>query len=142
MAQQELAFGAPRAEEMTAVAVEGAGAGMTGVVEGVIVQMAPQMGAAAPLLTWGTLLGVPLVGVGGALFARGMIGDLFRGVASAGIGILGYSLPAMLAPGMFGKKAAPGQGQLGAGQGVKQLGTGPGAAPQRAQEAIRSVVEF
>ena len=145
---QELAFAAPRAEEMTAIAVEGAGAGITGVVEGVIVQMAPQMGAAAPMLSWGTLLGVPLVGVGGALFARGMIGDLLRGVATAGIGILGYSLPAMLAPamlapGMFGRKAPAGggQGQLGAGN-IKQLPAGLGAAPQRAQAGIKSAVEF
>ena len=139
---QELAFAAPRAEEMTEIAIEVAGAGITGVVEGVIVQMAPQMGAAAPMLSWGTLLGVPLIGVGGALFSRGMIGDLLKGVATAGVGILGYSLPAMLAPGIFGRKAAQGQGQLGAGPGVKQLPAGPAGAPQRAQAGIRSAVEF
>ena len=141
MPPQVVAFAAPGTEEMTKVVTGLAGAGMTGVVEGVIVKMAPAMGAAAPILTWGTLLGVPAIGVAGALFARGMIGDLLQGVAAGGTAILGYSLPAMLAPEMFGKKAPQSQDQLGAGR-IKQLSAGPAVAPQRAQEAVRSAVEF
>ena len=57
MPPQELAFGAPRAEEMTAIAIEGAGAGMTGVVEGVIVQMAPQMGGGRTFVNLGHPIG-------------------------------------------------------------------------------------
>ncbi|MBA7716038.1 hypothetical protein ES703_125097 [subsurface metagenome] len=108
-------------------------------VEGIIVKMAPQMGAAAPILTWGTLLGVPLVGVGGALFTRGLIGDLLKGVAAGGCAILGYSLPAMLAPELFGRRAP---GQLGAAPGVKQLGAGPLGAAQMAQAQARVGIEF
>ncbi|MBA7468416.1 hypothetical protein ES707_03666 [subsurface metagenome] len=139
MAQEAIAFAAPRAEEMTEVVTGVAGAGIVGVVEGVIVKMAPQMGAAAPILTWGTLLGVPLVGVGGALFTRGLIGDLFKGVAAGGCAILGYSLPAMLVPELFGRGAP---GQLGAGPGVKLLGAGMAGAPARAQAGARVGIEF
>ena len=139
---QEVAFAAPRAEEMTKVVTAAAGAGIAGVVEGVIVKMAPQMGAAAPILTWGTLLGVPLAGVGGALFTRGMLGDLFTGVACGGLGVVGYSLPEMIAP-LAGRRAlgGGGQGQLPAGAGVKQLPAGAQYAAQRAQQAA-AVVEF
>lgn len=137
---QELAISAPGTEEMTKVAAGVAGAGITGIVEGIIVKMAPGMGAAAPILTWGTLLGTPLVGIGGALFTRGILGDLLQGIAAGGSAILGYSLPAMLAPEMFGRK--PGSQQLQAG-GIKQL---PAGVAQRAQEAalhaVKSVVEF
>lgn len=132
----EIGFAAPRAEEMTEVVTEIAGAGITGIAEGVIVQMAPQMGAAAPILTWGTLLGIPLVGVGGALFTRGMIGGLFRGVAAGGIAILGYSLPSMLVPEMFA-----GRKQVGGGS-VKQLIQGGQGAQQAAQRAARVGIEF
>ena len=146
--QQAIAFAPPGTEEMTEVVAGVGGAGITGVVEGVIVKMAPQMGAAAPILTWGTLLGVPLVGVGGALFSRGMIGDLFKGVAAGGCAILGYSLPAMLVPEMFGRRQLTQEqiAALRAGAEVKLLGVGNAA--QRAQEAaaraagVKSSVEF
>jgi len=138
---QELAIAAPRAEEMTKVAVGMGGGVVTGLAEGVVIKMAPGLGALQPVLTWGTLLGVPLIGVAGALFTRGMIGDLFQGVASAGAGILGYSLPALIAP--FVPTGARGGGaQLGGGPGVKQLPAGPSYAPQRAQAQARSSLEF
>ncbi len=140
---QEIAFGAPKAEEMTKTATGLAGAGITGVVQGVIIKMAPQMGAAAPILTWGTLLGAPLIGAAGALFTRGLLGDLFTGVACGGLGVLGYSLPEMIAP-ITGRRAlgGGGQGQLGTGAGIKQLGQGVAEAAQRAQAGIRSAIEF
>ncbi len=138
---QEIGFAAPRAEEMTRVVTGIAGAGITGVVEGVIVKMAPQMGAAAPILTWGTTLGVPLVGAMGALFTRGMLGDLFEGVAAGGVAILGYTLPEMLVPVVGGRSPANVGGQLPASS-VKQLPAGPVGALQRAQAGAKSVVEF
>ncbi len=140
--QEAIAFAAPRTEEMTRVAVSGGGALITGVVQGVAVRMAPQLGAAGPILTWGTLLGMPLLGIGGALFTRGMLSDLFTGVGIAGVGIIGYSLPELIAP--YAGRRAPGggQGQLPAGAGVKQLPAGPLGAPLRAQAGARSVVEF
>ena len=139
---EAIAFAAPRAEEMTKAVAGLAGAGITGVVQGVIVKMAPQMGAAAPILTWGTLLGAPLIGAAGALFTRGMLGDVFTGVACGGLGVLGYSLPEMIAP-MAGRKApAPGGGQLPPGADIKQLPAGVTGAPARAQAGIRSAVEF
>ncbi len=139
---QQIAFAAPGTEEMTETVAGVGGATIAGVVEGVIVKMAPKMGAAAPILTWGTLLGVPLVGVGGALFTRGMLGDLFKGVAAGSCAILGYSLPAMLVPEMFGRRTPNGgQVQLGAGN-VKQLPAGASYAPQRAQAGARAGIEF
>ncbi|GAI80138.1 unnamed protein product [marine sediment metagenome] len=138
MAQEAIAFAAPRAEEMTRIATVGAGAGIAGLVEGVVVKMAPQMGAAAPILTWGATLGVPLVGVGGALFTKGMLGDMFTGVACGGLGVLCYTLPEMLAP-IVGRRAPA---QLGGG-GVKLLGAGAAEAAQRAQQATAKVgLEF
>ena len=127
MAQEVIAFAAPRAEEMTKLAAGLGGAGIAGVVGGVVVRMAPQLGAAGPILTWGTLLGMPLVGVAGALFTRGMLGDVFQGVAAGGVYGLAYSLPAILLPAAAGRRSV-GQGDGG----VKLLGQG---AAQRAQEA-------
>ncbi len=140
-----LAFAAPRTEEMTKVAVGLGGAVVTGLAEGAIIKFAPGLGALQPVITWGTLLGVPLIGVAGALFTKGMIGDLFQGVAAAGAGILGYSLPALIAPYMpTGGQPGGGQGarQLGGGSGVKQLPAGPASAPQRAQAQVRAGMEF
>lgn len=131
-----MAIAAPRPEEMTRMAVGVAGAGITGVAEGVIVRMAPQMGAAAPILTWGTLLGVPLVGVAGALFTRGILGDMFTGIAAGGIGILGYSLPALLMP--VERRATPGNA------GTKLLPSGAGSVADLAARTagVRSSLEF
>jgi len=131
---QELAFATPRAGEMTEVAVGMGSAGVTGLAEGVIVKFAPGMGALEPVFTWGTLLGVPLVGAAVALFTRGMISGLFKGVAAGGAAILGYSLPTLVTPFM------PAARQLG---GVKQLPAGsPMQAPQRAQTQARVGLEF
>lgn len=140
----EAVFAAPRTEEMTGVAISGGGALVTGLAEGVIIKFAPGLGALQPVFTWGTLLGVPLVGVAGALFTRGMIADLFKGVAAAGCGVLGYSLPALITPYLpTGGQGAQGARQLGGGPGVKQLPAGPMAAPQRAQQqAARVGLEF
>jgi len=139
---QEIAFAAPRTEEMTRTVVGVAGAGITGVVEGTVVYFAKGMGALAPFLTWGALLGAPAIGAAGALFTRGMLGDLFQGVAAGGTAILGYSLPAMLVP--AAGRRAPGGGQLPPGGSVKLLGEGvAGAAAAAARAAgVRSSVEF
>lgn len=138
---QEIAFATPRAEEMTRVVAAGAGAGITGAVQGIIVKLAPEMGAAAPILTWGTLLGIPMMGAAGALFTRGLLGDLFMGVACGGLGVVGYSLPELLAP-ITGQRAGGGALPPG-GSNVKLLGAGVTAAPQRAQAAgARVGIEF
>jgi len=144
MGQEAIAFAAPRAEEMTKVVTGIAGAGITGMVEGATVQFAKGMGALEPIFSWGVLLGAPAVGVAGALFTRGMIADLFQGVAAGGTAILGYSLPAMLLPEIFTRKAPASPGQLGAGNAVKQLGAGPAVAANAAARAagVRSSVEF
>ncbi|MBA7645125.1 hypothetical protein ES703_52878 [subsurface metagenome] len=137
MASPEIAFAAPRAEEMTRVVTIGVGAGMTGAVQGIVVKMAPQVGELGPLFTWGTLLGIPAVGAAGALFTRGMLSDLFVGIAAGGLGVVGYSLPEMLAP-ITGRRAPT---QLGGG-GVKQLTAGLLGAPQRAQSRAAVGIEF
>jgi len=136
---QELAFAAPSGEAMTKVAVGVAGAGVAGVVEGTVVGFSKKMGALEPFLSWGALLGIPALGVAGALFTRGMLGDLSQGVAAGGTAILGFSLPAMLAPELFERRALA----LGAGPSVKLLGAGPAAAAETARRsAVRSSVEF
>ncbi|MBA7633606.1 hypothetical protein ES703_41177 [subsurface metagenome] len=144
MPPQEFALVAPTTEEMTRVAVVGVGAGFTGAIEGVIVAMAPKLGALEPVATWGALLGVPAVGVVGALMAKGILGDLAMGIAAGGAAILGYTMPSMLEA-FTARGASKGAGQgglLGAGPGVKQLMAGPLGAPQRAQSAVRSVLEI
>ncbi|MBA7507336.1 hypothetical protein ES706_06055 [subsurface metagenome] len=135
MAQEAIAFAAPRTEEMTRAVTGLAGAGITGAVEGVIVKMAPAMGALQPVFTWGTLLGIPAMAAAGALFTRGMLGDLFQGMACGGLGVVGYSLPEMLAP-ITGRRAPAGGTQLPAGARVKQLSAGVAGAPQRAQAQV------
>jgi len=135
---QEIAFAAPRAEEMTRVVTAGAGAGIIGAVEGVVVKMAPAMGAIEPIFTWGALLGVPAVAAVGAMFTRGLLSDVFMGGMCGGLGVVGYSLPEMLAP-ITGRKAPA---QL-ANSGVKQLGVGgPLGAAQRAQQSAKIGIEF
>jgi len=136
---QELAFATPRAEEMTEVAVGMGSAGITGLAEGVIVKMAPGMGALEPVFTWGTLLGVPLIGTAGALFTRGMINGVFKGVAAGGAAILGYSLPALVAPFVGSRQGAR---QISGSESVKQLPPSAAYAPQRAQAQARVGLEF
>jgi len=138
---EALAFAAPRAEEVTGVAIGMGVGGVTGLAEGVIISMAPALGAMQPVVTWGTLLGVPLIGAAGALFMRGMVGDVFQGVAAGGSAILGYSLPALLKPYLPTGAQGGGQRQI-AGGGVKQLPAGPVGAPQRAQAQVRAGMEF
>ncbi|MBA7701683.1 hypothetical protein ES703_110427 [subsurface metagenome] len=135
---EAIAIAAPRAAEVTRTMAIGAGAGITGMFQGVIVRVAPKMGAAAPVLTWGSLIGAPTLGIFGALFTRGMLGDVFQGVAAGGIGVLCYSLPEMISPTVGRRAPAP----VGGGGSVKLLGAGVAGAPARAQAAVRSVVEF
>ncbi|GAJ17425.1 unnamed protein product, partial [marine sediment metagenome] len=137
MPGEAIAIAAPRTEEVTRTMAIGAGAGITGMFQGVIVRVAPKMGAAAPVLTWGSLIGAPTLGVFGALFTRGMLGDVFQGVAAGGIGVLCYSLPELIAPTVGRRAPAP----VGGGGSVKLLGAGVAGAPARAQAAVRSVVE-
>ena len=142
---QELAFAAPRTEEMTKTGI-GALAGVaTGVVQGVVAKFAPQFGAIAPFLTWGSLIATPLVGVAGALFTRGMVSDAFLGAAAGSSGVLGYSMPGLLPEMGVEKKAqltAEQRAALAAGNKVKQLPPGPAFAPQRQQAQARSSLEF
>ena len=148
MPPQEIAFAAPRAEEMTKMVTAGAGAGITGAVEGVVVKMAPQMGALEPVFTWGTLLGIPTIAAALAMFTRGMLGDLFMGAACGGLGVVGYTLPEMIAP-ITGRKA-PGGGHLTQEQlaaiaagNVKLLPPAIAEAARKAQQAAaRSGLEF
>lgn len=125
-------LGAPTASQMTEALATDLSALVAGVTEGMIVRVAPKVGAAEPILTWGTLLGIPVIGVLGGLFTRGMMGNLFTGMAAGGLGVLGFSLPAMLAP-VDGAAR-----QIGTGQGVKMLPAGA-SAPYRAQQSVAQV---
>ena len=142
---QELAFAAPRAEEMTRTAV-GMGVGaVTGVSQGIVTKFAPQFGAIAPVLTWGSLLITPLIGAAGALFTRGMISDAFLGVAAGSSGVFGYALPGLLPEMGLAKKThqlTAEQRAALAAAGVKQLPPGAQFAPQRQQALARSSLEF
>jgi len=143
--QEAIAFAAPTTEEMTRVATVGVGAGFTGAVEGVIISMAPKLGALEPIASWGALLGVPAVGAAGALMTKGILSDLALGIAAGGLAILGYTMPAMLQQftGTKTPQLTPEQRALLAAGNVKQLGAGLLGAPARAQAAAaRSVVEF
>ncbi len=137
MAGQTLAIAAPGTEEMTETVTGLAGAGIAGVVEGISVKMAPKLGVLETPFTWATLLGVPAIGAVGALFTRGVLGNLFQGVAAGGTAIAAYVLPAMLMPDMFGKNtpqlSAEQRAALAAGRDVKQLTAG--SAALRAQQA-------
>ena len=148
MAQEIFAFAAPGTEEMTNTALGVGGAAVTGVVEGVIVKMAPQLGALEVPFTWATLLGFPALGIAGALLTKGMLGEIFKGVAYAGTGYAASVIPAMVIPeGLLGRKnqlTAEQRAALAAGGGsVKLLGAGVLDAPQRAQAAAaKSSLEF
>ena len=143
---QEIAFAAPGTEEMTETVTGLAGAGIAGVVEGVVIKMAPKLGVLETPFTWATLLGVPAIGAVGALFTRGILGNLCQGVAAGGTAIAAFVLPGMLMPDMFGQKGqltAEQRAALAAGRDVKQLTAGPLGAPQRAQQAAARVgLEF
>lgn len=129
---QAMAFAAPTTEEITKSGIGLVGGGVTGLVEGVVISLAEGFGALKPVISWGTLLGAPAVGVAGALLLKGMIGDLFQGIAAGSAAVLGYSLPALVKPYLPTKEQA-GQGAQRL-SGVKQLPAGPASAPQKAQE--------
>ena len=142
---QEFAFAAPTTEEMTRVASVGVGAGFTGAVEGVIVSLAPKLGALEVPVTWGVLLGVPAVGAAAALMTKGILSDLALGIAAGGAAILGYTLPAMLQEFTLarggGQLSAEQRAALAARERVKQLPAGPLGAAARAQAmAARAAV--
>ena len=147
---QEIAFAAPRTEEMTRVVAAGGGAVVAGAVEGVAVKMAPQMGALEPIVKWGTLLGIPAVAAALALFTRGLLGDLFLGAACGGLGVGGYVGPEMLAPITGRKGGGGGQGLsaeerallAAAREKIKQLPPGPLFAPERAQAMAAMTAEI
>jgi len=130
---QEFAIATPTTEEMTRVGIVAGVAGVTGAVEGIALTMAPKLGALELPFTWGTMLGVPVLGAGVALLTKGMISDAGLGIAAAGAAILGQTLPVMLQEFTLAGRRAPGGGQLGGGPSVKLLGQGAFAAPQRAQ---------
>ncbi|MBA7616073.1 hypothetical protein ES703_23364 [subsurface metagenome] len=136
---QEIAFAAPRTEEMTRTVV-GVGMGLvTGLGTGLAAKIAPQFGVVSPILTWGALLVAPVVGAFGALFTRGMLSDACFGIAAGGSGALGYCVPGLLPE--LGLTRPAGGGLLGGGAGVKQLPAGAQFAPQR-QQARAAVLEF
>ncbi len=147
MAQEAIAFAAPRTEEMTR-AVVGVGAGLaTGGAAGLMAKIAPQFGVVSPILTWGMLLVAPVVGMFGALFTRGILSDACLGVATGGAGALGYCVPALLPElGIArggGQPTAEQRAALAAGRNVKQLTPGsPLLAPQRAQRAAAVTAEI
>ncbi|MBA7678586.1 hypothetical protein ES703_86864 [subsurface metagenome] len=135
MAQEAIAFAAPSTEEMTRAGV-GVGVGLcTGGAVGLMAKIAPQFGVVSPILTWGSLLVAPVLGIFGALFTRGMLSDACLGIAAGGAGALGYCVPGLL-PELGLARGPGGGGQLPAGAGVKQLPAGPLAAPQRAQAQV------
>lgn len=141
MAQEAIAFAAPRTEEMTRTVV-GVGAALaTGLGGGLMAKIAPQFGVVAPILTWGALLVTPVVGAFGALFTRGILADACFGIAAGGAGALGYCVPALL-PELGLERRARGGGQLTAEQRerVKLLPRGPAFAPQRAQAQVTAFV--
>lgn len=144
MPPQEFAFAAPGTEEMTKTAIGLGGAAVAGVVEGVVVKMAPQLGALEVPFTWATLLGIPAVGIVGALFSKGMISDVMQGVAAGGTAIAAYVLPAMLMPDMFGRKnlTAEQRAALAAGTDIKKLTQGARAAQEAAAKSARIGIEF
>ncbi len=134
MAQEAIALAAPSTEEMTR-AVVGVGAGLaTGGIAGLMAKIGPQFGIVSPILTWLPLLALPVAGIFGALFTKGILSDACLGVAAGGAGALGYCVPALLPELGIAKAPAGGsQGQLAPGAKVKQLLAGPLGAPQRAQ---------
>ena len=140
MPPQEIAFAAPRTEEMIR-GVVGVGAGLiTGLGTGLAAKIAPQFGVVSPILTWGTLLVAPVVGLFGALFTRGMLSDACLGIAAGGAGALGYCVPGLLPELGLGKGqlTAEQKAALAAGRNVKLLPPGPLNAPQR-QQAMAAV---
>jgi len=139
---QQFALATPTTEEMTRVGIVGGLAGATGAVEGIVLSMAPKLGALELPFTWGTMLGVPVIGAAVALMTKGMIGDAGLGIAAGGAAILGRELPIMLQEFTLAK-ARPGGGLLGAGNpGTRLLGAGAGATAATQRAGARVGLEF
>ncbi|MBA7609489.1 hypothetical protein ES703_16680 [subsurface metagenome] len=137
---EAMAIAAPRTEEIIKSGV-GMGMGMvTGLAQGTVAKFAPQFGAIAPILTWGSLLITPLIGAAGALLTRGTLSDALMGVAAGSSAVLGYSVPALLPE--FGRRGltAEQRAALAAGRDIKQLPPGPAGALQRQQQAAARAV--
>ncbi|MBA7612419.1 hypothetical protein ES703_19655 [subsurface metagenome] len=132
---QEFALVTPTTEEMTRVGIVAGTAGVAGAVEGIALTMAPKLGALELPFTWGTLLGVPVIGAGIALMTKGMISDAGLGMAAGGAALLGQTLPVMLQEFTLAKAPRPGGGGLlGAGNaGTKLLGAGRAPAAEAAR---------
>lgn len=134
---QDLALAVPTTEEMTRVGIVGGVAGVTGAVEGVVLSMAPKLGALALPFTWGTLLGAPVIGAAVALMTKGMISDAGMGIAAGGAALLGRELPIMLQEfTLAGARPIGGGGvkQLGSPSASRLLGTGRYPAPAYTKE--------
>ncbi|MBA7703708.1 hypothetical protein ES703_112501 [subsurface metagenome] len=80
---------------------------------------------------------MPAIGAAAALMTTGIVSDLGLGIAAGGLGIIGYTMPAMMQQ-FVGVKAP---GQLGGGN-VKLLSAGAAALQRAQQAAARSIVEF
>lgn len=131
---EAIAIRAPTGVEVTNTVTNAGAAGITGLGEGLAVRLAARVpGTAGTMLTWGTLMGVPIGSVIGSLLTRGMLGEALKGVAAAGFGILGYSMPELISP--TARRVRTPTSQLGGGAPVKELTQG---AAQRAQQAARS----
>lgn len=102
----------------------------TGIVEGIIVKI----GAGKAIVTWPTLIGMPLVGAGVALATKGRVSDIFSALGTGAAGVLGYVLPAMVS--IKPTTASGAAKELGERKGVKMLPAGPKAAPERAQQQV------
>ncbi len=142
---EAIAIRAPTGVQVTESVTSMGAAGITGLAEGLGVRLAARVpGTAGTMLTWGSLIGVPIGGVIGALFTRGMLGDAMKGIAAAGFGILGYSMPELISPTVGRRAGSP--AQVGGGAPVKLLPAGVGGAPARAAAkaaaGARSVLEF
>lgn len=114
--------------------------GGTGLVEGLIIQkLAPATGALEPMVTWGTLLGFPVITAIAAMFTRGRTGDMFQAMAAGGSSIVGYTIPGLVQGLGKGRGGSPLEGQ-----GVKQLAQGQQAlgAHERAMAQARTGIEF
>ena len=146
---QEFALVTPTTEEMTRVGIVAGTAGVAGAVEGIALTMAPKLGALELPFTWGTLLGVPVIGAAVALMTKGMISDAGLGIAAGGAALLGQTLPVMLQEftlaGRKGQLTPEQRALLAAGGNVKLLGAGPAAAAEAARRAaagVKSGLEF
>ena len=110
-----------RAGEATRTMINAGVGGCTGLLEGLIVKkLAPTLGALEPIVTWGTLLGVPVLTAIAAMFTRGRTSDMLQAMVASGSGIVGYTIPSLVQ----GLARGPGGGGQPLGGNVKQLAQG------------------